>query len=279
MSLKITTLIENNSDINNVLINEHGFSLYIEINEKKILFDTGQSGDFIKNAEKLKINLKDLDYVVLSHGHYDHSGGFGELVQNINKSFQLIVGNGFFNEKYKLIEREQYKFNGNSFDEEFISQNNISTKYIDKDLFNITEDVMIFSNFERKNDFELLNKKFYIKKNDKYVFDEFSDEIVLGIKHEKGLVIIVGCSHVGLVNILETIINRTGIPIYAVIGGSHLIEADELRLNKTINYLKERNINILRLSHCTGDRAVKKLQSEFGKRFIYNHTGNILFLV
>ncbi len=276
MSLKITTLIENNSDKSNILFSEHGLSLYIEINEKKILFDTGQSGDFIKNAEKLKINLNDLDYVILSHGHYDHSGGFRKLVQNDNKSFKLIVGNGFFNKKYKLIEGEQYKFNGNSFDEEFISQNNISLKCINQDIFNITEDVIIFSNFERKNNFEILNKKFYIKGNGEYVLDYFSDEIALGIKHEKGLIIIVGCSHIGLVNILETIISRIGMTVYAIIGGSHLIEADELRLNNTINYLKEQDISIFRLSHCTGDSAVGKLKNEFGKKFAYNNTGNIL---
>lgn len=276
MSLKITTLIENNSDKNNILCCEHGLSLYIEINEKKILFDTGQSGDFIKNADKLKIDLNDLDFVVLSHGHYDHSGGFRKLVQNSSKSFKLIVGNGFFNEKYKLIEREQYKFNGNSFDEEFISQNNIPLKCINKDIFNITEDVIIFSNFERKNKFEMLNKKFYIKENGEYLLDDFSDEIALGIKHDKGLVIMVGCSHVGLVNILETITQRTDMPIYAIIGGSHLIEADELRLNNTINYLNEKKINILRLSHCTGNSAVEKLGSEFGNKFLYNNTGNIL---
>jgi 7,8-dihydropterin-6-yl-methyl-4-(beta-D-ribofuranosyl)aminobenzene 5'-phosphate synthase len=276
MSLKITTLIENNSDQNDILCSEHGLSLYIEINEKKILFDTGQSGDFIKNAEKLKIDLNNLDFVVLSHGHYDHSGGFKKLVQNSNKSFKLIVGNGFFNEKHKLIEREQYKFNGNSFDEEFISQNNISLKCINQDIFNITEDVIIFSNFERKNNFEILNKKFYIKENGEYLLDDFSDEIALGIKNEKGLVIILGCSHVGLVNILETITQRAGMPIYAIVGGSHLIEADELRLNNTINYLKEKNINILRLSHCTGDSAVEKLQSKFGNKFVYNNTGNII---
>ncbi|WP_297418282.1 MBL fold metallo-hydrolase [Clostridium sp.] len=276
MSLKITTLIENNSDKNNILYSEHGLSLYIEINEKKILFDTGQSGDFIKNAEKLKIDLNDLDFVVLSHGHYDHSGGFGKLAENINISFKLIIGSGFFNKKYKLIEDEKYKFNGNSFDEEFINQTNISVTNIDEDILNITEDVMVFLNFERKNDFEFLNRKFYVKKNDEYVLDDFSDEIVLGIKHEKGLVIIVGCSHVGLVNILETIIKRTGMPICAVVGGSHLIEADEQRLNNTINYLKEKNIRIFRLSHCTGNSAVEKLKSEFGKRFVYNDTGNIL---
>jgi 7,8-dihydropterin-6-yl-methyl-4-(beta-D-ribofuranosyl)aminobenzene 5'-phosphate synthase len=67
-------------------------------------------------------------------------------------------------------------------------------------------------------------------------------------------------------------------PIYAIIGGSHLIEADELRVNNTINYLKEKNINILRLSHCTGDSAVEKLQSKFENKFVYNNTGNILLI-
>lgn len=276
MGLKITTLIENNSDKNNILINEHGLSLYIEINEKKILFDTGESGDFIKNAEKLKINLNDLDYVILSHGHYDHSGGFKKFVENTNTSFKLIIGNGFFNEKYKLIEDEIYKFNGNSFDEKFFEQNNISTNSINQDIFYIAEDVMVFSNFERTNHFEILNKKFYIKKNDEYILDDFSDEIALGIKHEKGLVIILGCSHEGLVNILETITKRTGMSIYGIVGGSHLIEADKLRLNNTINYLKEKNISIFRLSHCTGDKAVERLKDEFRDRFVYNNTGNVI---
>ena len=279
MSLKITTLIENNSDENNILLSEHGLSLYIEIDEIKILFDTGQSGDFIKNAEKLKIDLSNLDYVILSHGHYDHSGGFTKLVENTKNPFKLIVGNRFFNKKYKLLESNEYKFNGNSFDEKYIDVNNISTKYITQDLFNITEDVMLFSNFERNTDFEVLNKKFYIKQNDQYVIDDFSDEIVLAVKTEKGLVVIIGCSHVGVINILKTIIKRTGIGIYAVVGGSHLIEADELRLNNTIKYFKENNISILRLSHCTGESAIRKLQCEFGNKFVNNNTGNVIEII
>lgn len=276
MSVKITTLIENNPDKNNKLCNEHGLSLYIEINDKKILFDTGQSGDFIKNAKKLNFDLSDVDCIVLSHGHYDHSGGFRNVVESINKSIKLIVGTGFFNEKYKLIEKEKYKFNGNSFDEKFVMENNISLQYINQDIFDLTEDVMLFSNFARNNDFEIINKKFYVKEYDRYILDDFSDEIVLGVKHEKGLVLVLGCSHVGIVNILETITKRTGMTIYAVIGGSHLIEADELRLSNTINYLKEKNINTLRLSHCTGDIAVKRLKEEFPDKFIYNNTGNII---
>ena len=273
MSLRITTLIENNSDENNTLISEHGLSLYIEIDEIKILFDTGQSGDFIKNADKLKIDLNNLNYVILSHGHYDHSGGFRKLVENTKNSFKLIVGNRFFNEKYKLLESDEYKFNGNYFDEEFINQNNISTEYIDQDSFNITENVILFS------DFEILNKKFYIKQNEQYISDDFSDEIVLAVKVEKGLVVILGCSHVGVVNILKTITKRTGIHIYGVVGGSHLIEADELRLNNTINFLKEKDIQVLRLSHCTGKNAIRELQYEFGNKFMYNNTGNVIKII
>jgi len=106
MNLKITTLIENNPDDNNLLSSEHGLSLYIEIDEMKILFDTGQSGDFIKNAEKLNVDLSNLKYVVLSHGHYDHTGGFRNLVDKIGNSYKLIAGKDFFNNKYKLVEKD-----------------------------------------------------------------------------------------------------------------------------------------------------------------------------
>lgn len=88
---------------------------------------------------------------------------------------------------------------------------------------NILDNIMIFSNFEKNNDFENLNKKFYIKKNDKYIIDDFLDEIVLGIKNEKGLIIVLGCCHLGLINILENISKRAGMPIYAIIGGSQMV--------------------------------------------------------
>jgi 7,8-dihydropterin-6-yl-methyl-4-(beta-D-ribofuranosyl)aminobenzene 5'-phosphate synthase len=278
MSIKITTLIENEKDKNEILINEHGLSLYIELESKKILFDTGQSGDFSKNAKKLNKDIHDLDYVILSHGHYDHSGGFRELVKDSNKNFKLIVGNDFFNEKYKLIE-EGYKFNGNSFSEEFINKNNIDVKYVHEDIFKITDEVIVFTNFERSTEFETLNKKFLIKKSEEYILDDFSDEIALGVKNVKGLVVILGCSHVGVVNILKTIMERTGMPIYCVIGGSHLVEADELRLNKTMEFFKENRISLLRLSHCTGENAIYKLKHEFRKEFIYNNTGNSIEII
>lgn len=217
MNLKITTLIENKPDTNCELYYEHGLSLYIEADQTKILFDTGQSGAFIKNAELLKVDLNDLNYVLLSHGHYDHSGGVEKFANKFKKAYKLIVAEGFFNNKYKITEKG-YKYNGNSFDEKFINENGISIKYIKEDIFYISENIMIFSNFTSNNDFELGNKKFFIKRGNKYTLDKFSDEIVLGIRIPKGLVVIVGCSHVGIVNILDTIMKRKGMPVYGIVG-------------------------------------------------------------
>lgn len=276
MNLKIVTLIEDNPSINLNLFNEHGLSLYIEVDGTKMLFDTGKSGNFIENAEKLDVDLNNLKYVILSHGHYDHSGGFKKLVDKVKTSYKLIVGKGFFNNKYKFIEEGAYKYIGNSFSEEFVNQNNIPIKYVKEDIYYITENIMIFTNFKRNNDFEVISERFKVKQDESYVLDNFSDEIVLGIKTKKGFIVILGCSHIGIVNILETIIERTGIPIYGVIGGTHLIEADELRIIKTIDFLKENHIQILGMSHCTGEKAAEEIKHEFKEKFIYNNTGNII---
>lgn len=276
MNCKITTLIENNLDDNNLLISEHGLSLFIEIDGTKILFDTGKTGNFTKNAETLNIDLSALEYAILSHGHYDHSGGFRRLVEKIGNSFKLVIGEEFFKKKYKLIDDTTYKYNGNPFDKEFIKKNNISTKYIKDDIFYINENILLFSNFQRTNDFEIVNNKFHIKNEHNYIIDNFSDEIVLAVKAHKGLIVFVGCSHIGVVNILETIIKRTGMPIYGVIGGTHLVEADNIRLENTIEFFKENDIRILALSHCTGDFAIEEIKREFGSSFIYNNTGNVI---
>lgn len=146
MNLKITTLIEDTPG-SSKLYYEHGLSLYIEAGDIKILFDTGQSGNFIKNAVYLNKDLKNLNYVILSHGHYDHSGGFKKFADDVKTPYKLILGKGFFNKKYKLDINGTYRYIGNSFDEEFINENNIEMKYVDDNIFYITENVMLISDF------------------------------------------------------------------------------------------------------------------------------------
>ena len=276
MELKITTLIENNPDDAGELLFEHGLSLYIETNRRNILFDTGLSGKFIENAKSLNKNLNELDFCIISHGHYDHSGGVEKFVREVDKIPLFIVSEEFFAPKYKTTDKPGYVFNGNSFDEEFMSKNQINIKKISEDMIYLTDNIIIFHHFSRFTDYEKRNSRFFVIENAGFIPDDFADEISLGIITEKGLVVVVGCSHVGIVNILKTIAERVDIPIYAVIGGTHLIEADETRMQKTIDAFKEMKIQLIAVSHCTGAEGILQISQELKQQFIYNNTGNVI---
>jgi 7,8-dihydropterin-6-yl-methyl-4-(beta-D-ribofuranosyl)aminobenzene 5'-phosphate synthase len=266
-------LVENNTKSSN-LQNEHGLSYLIQKEEKNILFDTGQSDKFINNAKKLGINLESVTDVLISHSHYDHGKGFRPFINNINNKPNLYISKYFFHEKYSLVESE-YMYKGVGFDKEFLEENNIPSNYIEEDIYYITKDVFIATNFSRTNSFETVNSKFYIKDNNYYIKDDFIDEIVLGINTSKGLVIIVGCSHPGIINILETISNRTGKEIFMVLGGIHLVNSPQDRINKTIDYLKKLNIKYLGLSHCTGEKACNEINNNVNGYF-RSCTGTII---
>lgn len=274
--MKITTLIENESGSHEGLYVEHGISLYIEADGKKILFDTGASGNFIDNAKSLGIKLEDLDYVIISHGHYDHSGGFKRLIEEINPNIKLFIGSEFFNKKYSLRPNGEYDSTGSPFNEEFLKEKNLSFDYIDGDVTKITENIMIFTKFNRNSEFENINETMYINTGDGYEKDMFRDEISLGIKTDKGLIVIVGCSHAGIVNILDSIDNTTQTDIYAVVGGTHLIKEDDEKINKIIDYLKEKEIKVIGACHCTGKQGETMLSQQLEDNFITNNTGDIL---
>lgn len=321
MELKITTLIENMPDDGGLLACEHGLSLYIEFAGRKILFDTGQTGEFVPNAHKLGKSLADVDFIIISHGHYDHSGGVLRLMEEPADAscadcclIPMYVGEEFFLKKYKHLSDGTYRYNGNGFTEGDLPAGKVALHKINEDVTYLEENIMLFKNFQRVTQFEKPNPKFVVEKLGRpgdnpgilmerteafaggfaelpgipetshadvrtempvYEQDDFRDEIALGLRTSKGLVLVVGCSHVGIVNILQTVMERTGEQVYSVLGGTHLVEADEERLDKTMEALRGCGLAQIAVSHCTGDAGMERVAQEFGCDFVKNNTGHV----
>lgn len=272
--IRITTLIENMPDEEGKLLAEHGLSLHIEFDGKRILFDTGQTGDFVKNAEDLGIDLKNLDDIIISHGHYDHSGGVMTLLSEIEKPLPFYVGEGFFAPKYKQLSDGSYRYNGNPFTEQDLPAEKTDLRRVRKNVTYLTDKILLFKNFPAVSGFEHKNDKFVLPQGDGYVVDAFCEEIALGLRTSKGLVLVAGCSHVGICNILQAVTERVKDPVYAVLGGTHLMEADGDRLQKTMEVFRKYKVQCVAVSHCTGEQGIALAKETFKEQFILNNTGN-----
>jgi 7,8-dihydropterin-6-yl-methyl-4-(beta-D-ribofuranosyl)aminobenzene 5'-phosphate synthase len=275
MSLKVTTLIENTQGEHLGLKTEHGISFYIEKDGKCILFDCGQSDAYIYNASQLNIDLEKLDYVVLSHGHYDHSGGFLFLTE-LTSTFELIMGQGFFDEKYGY-RNNSYEYLGNNFREDDLKNKNINYHFTTHTSTEIADGVYIVTKFSRNNDDEIVNPRFRILQNKKFIPDPFNDEVLIAIDTPKGMVVILGCSHPGVRNMLNTVSDLFNKRIYAVLGGTHLVEAHGSSFENSISYLGNDDIKILGVSHCTGSEGMQRLDKQSSK-FFHNSTGSMIYL-
>ena len=275
MALKITTLIENSKGEHLALKSEHGISFFIEKDGHRLLFDTGQSGTFLENAEQLQVDLSDLEYVIISHGHYDHSGGLQALT-GIAKKFELIVGDGFFNKKYGF-KNNSYEFLGNNFDEVFLSEKEIPYRFVTDDITEILPGIYVITNFPRIHKDEVINTRFKLMENGDFVEDPFKDEILIAIDTPEGLVVLLGCSHPGIKNMLDSVRKLLSKQIYAVLGGTHLVEASDSSFDISMEYLKNSEMQVIGVSHCTGIKAIDNL-SISNDRYIHNTTGSIFKL-
>lgn len=275
MSLKITTLIENSADKDSDLQHEHGLSFFIEKDGTRMLFDTGQTARFLSNAEKLGADLSALDFIAISHGHYDHSGGFPFLLKKTG-GFELVVGSGFFAEKYSQ-RKTGLTFAGNDFSEKDLAEKGIPCRTITEPVTEIAPGLFVLIGFPRLHPEELVNPRFFLKKDEDYVPDLFNDEIMLVLDTPKGLVVVIGCSHPGIRNMLDAVKSRFDKPVYAVLGGTHLIESSDENLDLCVKYFKDEKIKHLGVSHCTGDKAMKRLAVEVPGYF-HNMTGSVLIV-
>lgn len=248
--MKLTILTENNTLIDRYFVGEPGLSIFIEDEDIKLLFDVGYSAAFIKNAKKMNINLSDLDYIILSHGHNDHTWGLESLIKvyeenKLKTKINLITHPLTFNAKFYGEEEIGSKFREKEFSKYF----EIKFK---KEPFWITQRLVFLGEIPRKNFFEAKKPIGEVLINNTLQADYVLDDSALVYKSNEGLVIITGCSHSGICNIIEyakEICQEN--KVIDIIGGFHLLNPSADVMQNTLTYLKLQRIMKLHPCHCT----------------------------
>jgi len=252
--MKLTVLVDNNTIIDRYFLGEPGVSFFIQAEDKNILFDTGYSDIFISNAHKLGISMYDIDYVAISHGHNDHTWGLVPLI----RLYTEARCEGMKLEKPVLLAHEQ-AFEGKYYGSETIGSL-LSAKVLEehfdvklgKSPCWITDKLVFLGEIERTNGFE--NRRPVGKRtNQGSMEDDYvPDDTALAYKSADGLVIITGCSHSGICNIIEYAKKVTGESrITDVIGGFHLLDPDKEQLENTKNYIRQAGVRTMHPCHCT----------------------------
>jgi len=278
----ITTLIENTqADDNTGLSAEHGLSLHISFDNKAILFDTGASDSFSQNADKLGIDLGAADAAVLSHHHYDHGGGLQRFFA-LNQSAKVYlkrppVGECYF--KASLLPRRYI-----GLDRDLFKTYAARFGYIEK-FTEILTGVYIFPTIGTAYPKPKGNRSLYTRKGTRWSLDNFDHELIMAVRENGNLVIFTGCSHNGVLNMVDTVAEKfPGLPIKAVIGGFHLIclpKRNSLADSKTDiqNIAKETlryPIQSMYTGHCTCQKAYAVLKSVLGEKLQHLQTGTVL---
>lgn len=254
--IRISTLMDNKPSENKSLINEHGLSYLVDDGTHRILFDCGAGGAVWENAHRLGEDVTGAHAVVLSHSHYDHASGYKELVE-LGGGRLLYTGEHFFEKKY-AFNGVKYTDLSAGFTEAFLKEHQVERR-VCEDVLEIFPGVWIVGNFPRIHPFETIAERFVKQTEDGLVQDLFEDEICMAVETSKGLVVLVGCSHPGILNMMTKIYETLKKPLYAVFGGTHLVEADAARVEETVRRLKDMGLKILGLGHCSGDAAEQQI--------------------
>ncbi len=301
-NILIKTLIDNTAATPFVMA-EWGLSIFIEVEGNNILFDTGAGNPqvLLHNMEVMGVDPKEIDLLVLSHGHQDHTGGLRPFFEklyykNKKKTLDVIAHPA-------ALRPEYVKGIGNfgcPYTKEELMKFGARFK-LTKDPTWITDDIIISGEVPMTNDYEEVGKAFYREEGDESVPNEniINDEEVLGfkpvdknfvqdeeiiddqaifLKTELGLIIILGCAHRGTINTISHAQEVTGMDkVYMVIGGTHTSGVSEYRMNSTIEKLKRLNVRKVGVSHCTGSVSGCILSSSLGEEvFFHNNAGSVI---
>ncbi len=274
MKIKATVLCENCVFFNTGVIAEHGWAVYLETDQGSFLFDTGQGIGIINNAHHYHKDLSNLQGIIISHHHHDHTGGLLRVLEYSGK-VKVYAHRDLFKNSYSVTNGVEKNI-GIPFRREILESKGAEFVF-NTDLTEIVPGLLLSGEIPRKTSFETGDKKLLLKDEKGYVQDKMPDDQTLIADTEKGLVIVLGCSHSGIVNIINYAIEKTGQRhIHAVFGGTHLDRASEETKTRSIEVLKQFDIERIGTSHCTGLEAAMQLYQEFGRRFFFCNVGTVV---
>jgi 7,8-dihydropterin-6-yl-methyl-4-(beta-D-ribofuranosyl)aminobenzene 5'-phosphate synthase len=281
--LKLITLCENTAASTSFL-GEWGLSVLVVVEDRyKLLFDTGLGQTLLYNADAFGIDLCGIEGVVLSHGHNDHTGGLKSLLRRVNSwqpenGLEIYCHPDAVNSKYvKHSQDTGYNYAGIPFRLEELENWGGRFKYSKEPVW-LSENIVCSGEIPMTNSVETVTEICYLKNDTGFHSDPVLDDQALYITTNLGIIVILGCSHRGIINSVQYARQVTGMEkVYMVIGGTHLVKASQERLDFTISQLKAMGVEKIGVSHCTGMKSSAYLSNHFpDNAFIYNNAGTMI---
>jgi 7,8-dihydropterin-6-yl-methyl-4-(beta-D-ribofuranosyl)aminobenzene 5'-phosphate synthase len=262
--LKLTAVVDNRSQREDLLA-EHGLAFFVEADDSRILFDTAQGNALCRNAREIGVPLDHLDGIVLSHGHYDHTGGLAEMLER-SPAASVFLHPAALEPKYVRDPSPPHRYIGTPV--AGLRALEAAAKRIvwTGTPHTVAPGATVTGEIPRRNTFEDTGGPFF-RDADCEIRDPLPDDQALIPETVAGVVVLLGCAHSGVVNTLERVAEITSRrEIHAVAGGMHLRAASEDRLQKTADALDAFGVRLVAPSHCTGPMALTFFGPRFGTR-------------